>query len=332
MERTRIGRRQITALIAILMAVAAVLWVSFRFHRRPIPHGTSHAFRDYLSDRRSRMVVYSPEFDAQSDDEAVIRSQLSLLRRKFDGIVLYQCDGESDLILRTAQSLGFRAALLTIWSPSSREEIRRAAKLVHDYRGGMALAVSIGSEGIMEKRYGFHDLEVAQEDLLRSSDSGPEVETTTTEPWWLYTNSTPDAAKLQLFGDFLCVNIHVIWDTDLTSPATAAEWTADRARDLARTTGRPILIREAGFPGGGYSPRTNSSFEFTRDLQFAFWENWNTRFRGNAPPIVAFEGIDNPAKQWKSFESSWGLLAPDLQPHAAWEAFPLLPPEGSAQT
>jgi exo-beta-1,3-glucanase (GH17 family) len=317
------SRRQGIAIFSILLALAAVSAIYFRHRPRLIPHRASSTFREYLADRQSRMVVYSPDLDDVATDY-VVRKQLSLLRLKFDGIVLYECDGETDLILRTAESLKFHAALLTIWSPTSEEEIRLAAKLVREYRTRMALAVSIGSEGIMEKRYTVHDLETAQEDLFRFADSSPEVETTTTEPWWLYTSSTPDLAKLQPFGDFLCVNIHVIWDTDLTSPATAAEWTADRAKDLARTTGRPVLIREAGFPGGGYSPRADSVFEFNRDLQFAFWQNWNTRFRGSAPPIVAFEGIDNPAKHWKSFESSWGLLGPDLQPHAAWEAFPTL--------
>lgn len=331
MAQVLTSRRQRTAMFVLLAGVAAALLAFTCLHRRPLPHRTSHAFRDYLSDRRSRMVVYSPQLDAESDDATTIRRQLSMLRLKFDGIVLYDCDGESDLILRTAQSLGFRAALLTIWSPGSRDEIQRAAQLVHDYRHKMALAVSIGSEGIMEKRYKFHDLEVAREDLLRDSGSEPAVETTTTESWWLYTSPNPDAVELRNFGDFLCANIHVIWDTDITSPAIAADWTADRARELARTAGRPVLVREAGFPGGGYSPRPNSTFEFNRDLQFEFWQNWNTRLRENAPPIVAFEGIDNPAKQWKGFESDWGLLSPDLQPHAAWNAFPLLSSKAAEQ-
>lgn len=323
MERMRIVRRQSIAAAVVLTALAVLFAASFRLRSRPVRHNASRAFRDYLADHHSRMVVYSPDLDG-TDDETVVQRQLSLLRLKFDGIVLYECDGESDLILRTAESLGFRAALLTIWSPRSQEEIQRAANLVRDYRTQMALAVSIGSEGIMEKRYTFHDIEAAQDDLLRFSDTAREVETTTTEPWWLYMSSTPDAIKLQQFGDFLCVNIHVIWDTDLTSPAMAAAWTADRAKELARTTGRPVLIREAGYPGGGYSPRPNSSFLFTRNLQLAFWQDWNTRFGASAPPIVAFEGIDNPAKHWKSFESTWGLLTPDLQPHLAWEAFPTL--------
>lgn len=330
MAHLRINRQRM-ALVVLLLGVVTVLLAFTGLHRHPLPRRTSHAFRDYLSDRRSRMVVYSPELDAESDDAAMIRRQLSMLRLKFDGIVLYNCDGESDLILRTAQSLGFRAALLTIWSPRSRDEIQWAAKLVRDYRGKMALAVSIGSEGIMEKRYTFRDLETSRDDLLRLLGSDLAVETTTTEPWWLYTRSTPDSIRLQQFGDFLSANIHVIWDTDLTSPAMAADWTAGRATQLARATGRPILIREAGFPGGGYSPRPNSTFAFNRDLQFAFWQNWNTRFRDSAPPIVAFEGIDNPAKQWKGFEGYWGLLAPDLQPHAAWNAFPALPPQTSGR-
>jgi hypothetical protein len=91
------------------------------------------------------------------------------------------------------------------------------------------------------------------------------------------------------------------------------------------------MIREAGFPGSGYSPRTNSTLEFTRSLQFAFWQKWNTHFAVSAPPIVAFEGIDNRAKHWKSFESSWGFLAPDLKPYAAWDAFPNLVPKAPKQ-
>lgn len=312
------------AALSLLLALwAEVLPHSARLH----PPAGSTAFRSYLFGGRGRMVVYSPRLEGESGEASVIERQLSILHRKFDGLVLYACDGDSDLILRTAESLGFRAVLLTIWSPRSREEIGRAATLVGEHRGRLALAVSIGSEGIMERRYTLADLNAAREQLLHLTAGGPGVETTTTEPWWVYTGPTSEAGSLLHFGDFLTANIHVIWDTDLTSPQMAAQWTAERARELQRAAGRPVLIREAGLPGGGYSPRPESTFEFSRELQYAFWRSWNSLAGEGTPPIVAFEGIDNPEKQWKSFEGSWGLLTPSLDPHPAWEAFPDLVPE-----
>ena len=288
----------------------------------------SDHFRIYMEDTQARLVVYSPELDlSRSPDDLKMRGQLGMLREKFDGIVLYRCDEQTEQILSAAVSLGYRAALLTIWDPRSPEEIRTAARLVNKFHDKLALAVSIGSEGLMQERYDTADLLNAAELLQTQSRGGFRVEITTTEAWWLYLAGAAHARALRRFGDFLAPNIHVVWDTGISDPAEAAQWTVDRARELQASTRRLVLVREAGFPGGGTSPRAGTQFAYTRTAQAAFWRSLRNRQlveRAAAIPIVVFEAVDNPSKGWNAFESTWGLLDPEMRPYPVWSVFPAL--------
>ena len=289
----------------------------------------SDQFRRYLQDPKSQMVVYSPDFDVTTPQDTFrMQRQLSALREKFDGIVLYRCDRGTRQILQAAVALRYRAVLLTVWDPNSSEEVHTAADLVNRFSTQLAFAVSIGSEGLMERRYEPTDLQDAEQSLQSQLNAKKQVEITSTEPWWLYLNGAEHAQDLQQFGDFLAPNIHVVWDADLADPAAAAQWTLDRARELQTSLHRLVLIREAGFPGGGQSPRPGLHLSFSRALQAGFWRairDQQLSAGDRAMPIVAFEGFDNSAKDWHSFEGTWGLLNGDMQPYPAWTVFPALP-------
>jgi hypothetical protein len=287
--------------------------------RERVVHRT--AFRAYLADGHSRMVAYSPDRDALADPEhQVMRQQLGVLREKFDGLSLYECGPEAPVLVEMARSLGYRAVLLTVWDPRSESELATAASIVQEQAGGLALAVSIGSEGLMENRYTLADMQAAQGELLERGSRTAAVEITTTEPWWMYIK--PESRSLREFGEFTSINIHVVWDTDIVDPVLAASWTRDRANEVRKLVARPVLLREAGIPGGGSSPRLGKGLVFDRTTEAAYWQAWNG-LDGRVPAVV-FEGVDNPQKHWRDFEGSWGLLSTSLEPWPAWGVFPKL--------
>ena len=310
MQRRRLF--SLAGVILVVLAGAFLFWHKRQTRARALP--VSDRFRQYLADPGMRMVAYSPAPDANA---AEIAASLAVLRTRFDGLSLYGCDTQTVLIVQTARRLKFRAVLLTVWDPSSEPELAIASSVIRDSWTTTAMAVSIGSEGLMQKRYGLADLQAARAELLERTTSGSTVEMTTTEPWWLYLK--PESGELRGFGEFTSVNVHVVWDTDIASPALAATWTRDRAAEVAAQLARPVLLRECGFPGGGSSPREGSTLQFSRELQQQFWESWSAL--GRRPPTAIFEGVDNQAKHWRGFEGKWGLLRADLQPWPAWTAF-----------
>lgn len=250
---------------------------------------------------------------------------MALLRKKFNGLILYGFDEQTAPTLATAAKLKYQAVLATIWDPRSNQEIQLAAKLLPEYADRFAIAVSIGSEGLLEGRYSLGDIEAAAAKL--DSVSHQNFEKTTSEPWWKYLDGQPSASELRAFGDFLAVHVHVVWDADITDPVEAARWTRDRAAQIAALSGKTVLVREAGFPGAGRSPRASTQgAAFSREAQAKFWKEW-LELRAMEPRGVSlagvFEGVDNPRKTWRSFEGSWGLLsADDLSPYPAFEVFP----------
>lgn len=313
--------RRLSLIVFVLGIAAGVAFFTWHKPSSSPSRTVSTRFRSYLATPSSRMVAYSPSGEILQDpSHRELRTQLTRLREKFDGLSLYQCAPETPTLVAMAHELGYKAVLLTVWDPRSESELATASSIVRDQSGSMALAISLGNEGLMEKRYTFADLGAARAELLERSAGHDAVEITTTEPWWLYLK--PEEKKLREFGDFTSTNIHVVWDTDIADPAIAASWTHDRAKELGDAVGKPILLREAGFPGAGASPRTTVHATFTRDLQAAFWRAWIAI--PNQPATVVFEGFDNPEKHWNEFEGSWGLLNYSADAWPAWDAFPAL--------
>jgi len=289
-------------------------------------------FRNYLRAGNSALIAYSPRL-SRRDDERIesIRQDLSALRVKFDGLILYGSDDGTSLIIENAIRLRYRAILLTIGNPQSQAEIALVCDLIGRYSRKLVLAVSVGSEGILLHQYSTSDLRIARQSLLSRLAGRASIETTTSEPWWLYLDGQPDASDLRGFGDFVTINVHVVWDADILDPVEAARWTRDRALTVLKLSNRPVLVREAGFPGGGTSPRPSlHGARFSRDAQAGFWRAWlgyRTPKAASADSlftVAVFEAIDNSAKTWADFESEWGLLSTSLDPHPAWKVFPFL--------
>lgn len=302
-------------------AFFAVLFCTACGSRPPAEPRISSPFQAFLRRPDASLIAYT----ATSENT---EQELALLRKKFNGLILYGFDAHTAAMLSTAAQLKYQAVLATIWDPRSEEEIGLAAKVLSQYADRFAIAVSIGSEGLLENRYSLSDVESAAGKLDRLS--GHNFEKTTSEPWWRYLDGQPSASELRAFGDFIAVHVHVVWDADIRDPAEAARWSRDRAAQIAALSGKTVLVREAGFPGSGRSPRASAQgLVFSRQAQAEFWKQW-VSLRAAQPRGVSlagvFEGIDNPRKTWRDFESSWGLLsAGELEPHPAFDVFPDVP-------
>ncbi|MFO1152280.1 MAG: hypothetical protein U1E42_01260 [Rhodospirillales bacterium] len=289
------------------------------------------SFLTYLasSPPPATLVAYNPSgFDprrplpADGYPASEIRADLAALRPGFDGLILYAYQpGLTPVIAAAAAELGFRAILLGIWDPKSAIERDGIVQLAQRHGHRLALAVVIGNEGINDNRYDLTNLRTAADDLARRLP-GVRLPVTTSEPVGDY-----GWAPLRAFGDFLAPNIHPALDRGDLTANDAALWARRKALAVANAAGKPVLVKETGFPHAG-SPA------FSPESQRAFWTAYTDaglrestgRSGGTAFFAVAFEAFDAP---WKGemlgnpVEGHWGLLSVERAPSpafAAWSA------------
>jgi exo-beta-1,3-glucanase (GH17 family) len=251
-----------------------------------------------------------------------LTADLVSLRPAFDGLILYGYDRNvTPTVLSEMRRLKYRAVMLGIWDLKSREEILAVAALADAYAGELAVSIAVGNEGLAFNRYTFDDVLRAAA-LIKERLRHPEaVALCTSEPFSEY-----GWAPLRGFGDFLAPNIHPVFDQPSFGPSDAVGWVRERALALAETAGKPLLVKETGFPHGG---------RFTPALQAQFWAAY---IKGDAlvhsrqdrglwvSHASAFEAFDLPWKAEQSgipIEDSWGLMSPARAPYPAffvWEA------------
>jgi exo-beta-1,3-glucanase (GH17 family) len=288
-----------------------------------------HSFISYLTSKRpeAALIAFSPtNHDPRAESRKVpspesLRADLQKLHAAFDGLILYGYDRDTTpVILEEAQKQGYRAVLLGIWDPHSEEEITGTVALVKQYQDKLALAVCLGNEGIFFKRYKFSDVQKAAIKFETLLETRRRVPLTTSEPFKQY-----DQTEVRQFGDFLAPNVHSVFDHPEWSPVDAAAWARKYALDLAKSSRRPVLVKETGMPHGGKEP-------FTPEKQREFWSAYTkaghlVRVTGAVwvSYAAAFEAFDLPWKAQQSglaIEDSWGLLGPDRSYHPAffvWE-------------
>ncbi|MBS1807447.1 MAG: hypothetical protein JST84_04570 [Acidobacteria bacterium] len=282
----------------------------------PVPGSADFPFFSYLKSKKPEpaLVAFTPtNYDPRPGTlhklptTESLRADLIALQPVFDGLVLYGYDkGLTPRLLSEAKQLGYRAVMLGIWDPSSEEEIADTAALAKQYDQALALAICIGNEGINFNRYSLNDLSAAAIKLRRLL--GPRVPFCTSEPFGQYGQK----AMLE-FGQFLAPNIHPVFDQADLDPAKAANWARERAQSLAETAGKPLLVKETGFPHGG-------DIRYTSMLQERFWATYvragrfvQSRRGANCwvSYATAFEAYDLPWKAEQSnnpIEKAWGFL------------------------
>jgi exo-beta-1,3-glucanase (GH17 family) len=293
------------------------------------PDRRNPLFAALTADDAPTLVTYTPsqldprqEVNQRRLATSSIRSDLESLRPAFDGLVLYGYhEACTPRILAVAKDLKFRVILLAIWDPKSTAEVDGVAELARHYEHDFALGILVGNEGITFKRYEAEDLSIAAARLRRKISAS--VPLATSEPLIGYQHDF----VLQ-FGDFLAPNIHPVFDNPDAGPQDAARWVHERAAELAHRAGKPIMIKETGFPHGGKE-------KYTPATQNEFWQSYLkpgvlSRASADAPDWVfrgvAFEAFDLP---WKSEESNlgierhWGLLSAQRSAYpalATWKA------------
>ncbi len=311
--------------IALLWAVLCLLLTTGAFAKGRAD--TRFPLFTYLTGTPvARMITYTPSrLDPRNEGNqhalktSEIRADLEVLRPVFDGLILYGYNEAcTPRILALAKALKFRAVILGVWDIKSRNELMGAAALANEYSDSMAMGLLIGNEGVTFNRYEKEDLTMALASVR--GKLSPKVAVSTSEPLYQY-----QLEYAQKFGDFLAPNIHPVFDRPNMTAEEAAAWAREEAQKIAKTTGKPVLLKETGFPHGGKA--------YTPESQLAYWtaylkpgalvregENWV--FHG-----VAFEAFDLP---WKSeasglpLEKSWGIFSQERKPYPAFSVWSAL--------
>jgi exo-beta-1,3-glucanase (GH17 family) len=317
---------------ACVLGVAALfLWGRGGEAGREAPSPPTFAFFSYLQSGKPTpaLVAYSPtNYDPRPGKQrkvptaASLQEDLKALRPAFDGLILYGYDRQvTPIILAEAERQEYRAVLLGIWNPKSKRELEDTAELVKRYHKKLALAVSLGNEGLAFNRYTMEDLKRAETQLQRLLGPEAQVPLCTSEPLAEWAQR-----PLREFGSFLAVNVHPVYDKPDLGPVDAAAWARGRARAIAELAGKPVLVKETGFPNGG-----NKKFSPTAQRQF--WEAYLEKgilekTKGRAKTWVsfaaAFEAYSLP---WKAEETGlpvegyWGLMNPTREPFPAFEVW-----------
>ncbi|MFG0294604.1 MAG: exo-beta-1,3-glucanase [Maioricimonas sp. JB045] len=282
-------------------------------------------FQTLTSNDPPRLIAYTPsqldprnEANQRALPTSSIRADLEALRPAFDGLVLYGYhEACTPRIMAVAKDLDYHVVLLAIWDPRSSAEVDGCAREASLWQDEFTLGVIVGNEGLAFGRYEREDLTIAA-DRLRQQLPGS-VPIGTSEPLVGCRDEF-----VQQFGDFIAANIHPVFDQpDLVATAAAA-WARKQARDLARQAGRPVILKETGFPHAGRDV-------FTPETQHQFWKSYVEpgllEQAGDASWAyhgVAFEAFDLPWKQEASgldIEDSWGLLKADRSPLPALQVW-----------
>ena len=297
--------------------------------RSSLPVQHNHDFFSYLqeTERHPSLIAFSPTnsdprpgLSYQLPELESLRADLRALRIVFDGLILYGYDANlTPLIISEAIHQNFKAILLGIWDPTSQIEIHGIASLINTHHEELALAVCLGNEGLSFHRYTMHNLLQATQQLKEVLDTDALIPITTSEPLAAYRH-----IEVRAFGDFIAPNIHPVFDAPKLGPVQAGRWVRERAAALAKNSQKPVLVKETGFPHGGYE-------NFNLEKQALFWKAYlaNGRLvggkndRGNWISLAAaFEAYP---LEWKSassgiaIEQYWGLLNADREPYPAFE-------------
>lgn len=295
------------------------------------PPKPQYSFFAYLQSPSggAALVAFSPtHHDPRPGKNHLVPSQQSLsadlkaLRPGFDGLILYAYGKEvTPIILQEAKRQQYHAVLMGIWDPQSSDEIAGTAQLIRQYQHDLALAVCVGNEGIAFDRYTLNDVQSAMESLKKHLGAKASVPICTSEPIDQYVDG-----QLRSLGDFLCPNIHFVFEHPEKSPDKAATWVHGLAEALAHDAHKPVLVKETGMPHGGDN-------RFTPEAQKDFWATYidnRTVTHGTLGAgywvsyAAAFEAFDLHWKAEQSkmpIEEDWGLLGPDRMPYPAFSVW-----------
>ena len=297
--RSRISDRRSS--MRLLAALAAISAVPLAFAQSASPEATTQpttlatpAWQHKVEELT--WICYTPTGAVPDSgiwpDEASVRADLATLRRAgFDGLLTYGCVGvQGAPLVRIAESLGFRGMIVGVWNPTDPREHKSVRELAESK---IVLGFCVGNEGC-DKRYSRETLAAAIDDLRR--DTGKPVTTTEEvddylDPWLLN------------LGDWVFPNSHPFFH-GRQECESAIRWTRGAFTELKHRSGRFVFFKELGLPTAG-----DSKGLATEDAQNRYYE----ALAASDVQFAYFEAFDQPWKNWRPFESSWGIFTADRQ-------------------
>jgi exo-beta-1,3-glucanase (GH17 family) len=223
--------------------------------------------------------------------EKQVREDLRLLKKSgFRSLVTYGADGVLGSIPQLARKEGFDGVVIMgIWDIFSKEEWINALAQI-PYVDGYCL----GNEGL-GVRYSQEELAIRMKELRRVTG----LPVTTSEPIDSYIEG-PYRDWLLAFPDWPFPLAHPVWADEL-DPQEAVNWLLARQDYLVATSGRRVVIKEAGFPSSGLEG-------CNEDAQRLFFE----LLEASGLSFFYFEAFDQPWKKSTSksheIEAHWGLF------------------------
>jgi exo-beta-1,3-glucanase (GH17 family) len=295
-------------------------------------HGKSAALAQLRSAlAQARFVAYEPTSLQVSAGRVTganaesIRADLKVLRTHFDALVTYDAVHGAEAISAIAAQLQYRALIIGVWNPFAPNEVAAALNAAQRFPQ-LVVGVSLGNEMLFSHRADAPRLAAAIAAVRRQL---PGVPLSTTEPFHIFESEPGSALLAQL--DFMLVNVHPVfqpWFHGATD-ATAAQFVANVAGQLAQAYCGPILIKETGVPTGP------DALGFSDARQASFYKELRTRLPG--VPALAFAYFSAFDAPWRAQddtgvpgqgpqaqEAHWGLYDANRKSKPAVDQLPPL--------
>lgn len=278
---------------------------------------------------RGRFISYQPtslkivDGRATHASEASIADDLTVLRKRFDGLITYSALNGAERIPDVAATMGFRAVIVGVWDIANQEEIANAIAAWRRHPN-LVVGISLGNEIVLGKRGTFESI-VHVLEKVRTEAKG--VLLTTSEPFHLFYDRDSAATLAQI--DFMLVNVHPVfqpWFAQAPSE-NAAQFVVNVVDRLAQIYCGPILVKETGEPtapaGAGYSPSRQA--DFYRILRDAFASTSMRAFAYFAAFDAPWRVDDShPVPGYHPEEGYWGLYDERRIPKAVVATIPEL--------
>ena len=283
--------------------------------------------KDVMS--RGRFVSYEPtslqivDGHATRASEASIADDVTVLRKRFDGLITYGALHGAERIPDVAAKMGFRAVIVGVWDISNTEEIANAVAAWRRHPD-VVVGISLGNEIVFGKRGTFESI-LRVFETVRAQAKG--VLLTTSEPFHLFDDSDAAATLAQI--DFMLVNVHPVFQPWFAHAPTenAAQFVVNVVDRLAQIYCGPILVKETGEPtapaAAGYSQSRQA--EFYRMLRDVFASTPMRAFAYFAAFDAPWRVDDShPVPGYHPEEAHWGLYDDGRKPKAVVATIPEL--------
>ena len=327
------------ACAALALSIAALLGFSAQAGEprsacsaRPAASATLAELRTAIA--HGRFVAYTPTSLAAIDgritpaDEPGIRSDLEVLRSRFDGLITYGASHGAEAIPAIAAALNYRAVIIGIWDPDDAAEVAAATAAARRFPH-LVLGLSLGNERLFARHT---DPARLASRVARLRAELPGTPLSTSEPFHVF--DEPAAAALLAELDFLLLNVHPVFQPWFAhaSDETAARFVVNVVEQFAARVCGPVLVKETGVPTApankGFTVARQASFyaELRRllpssgDRGFAYFAAFDAPWRA-----YDATGVPGAAPAVHEEEAHWGLYDSGRHPKPAALALTRLP-------